>query len=119
MKDGPGKARCQRTALLRSDPLTRRCTGAARGQALGELVGHVAVSGAVGRYHTAAAADGAPVHAAPGAATRQRPSKRAGGACGGAAGAVYTWGLNDQGQLGRGATNHPHPARALRSTPGR
>ena len=51
------------------------------GRVGGGLQGRKAVSGAVGRYHTAAAAEGA----------------------------VYTWGLNDQGQLGRAGTDAPHP----------
>jgi alpha-tubulin suppressor-like RCC1 family protein len=42
-----------------------------------------ATSAAAGRYHSAAAAGGV----------------------------AYTWGLNDQGQLGRPATNAPHPVR--------
>jgi alpha-tubulin suppressor-like RCC1 family protein len=53
------------------------------GRAGGALLAQKADSVASGRYHSAAAAGGA----------------------------AYTWGLNDQGQLGRGATNAPHPVR--------
>jgi Regulator of chromosome condensation (RCC1) repeat len=52
----------------------------------GDLDGLTVTSVATGRYHSVAAAGGR----------------------------VFTWGLNDQGQLGRGATTVPHPVRILR-----
>jgi alpha-tubulin suppressor-like RCC1 family protein len=48
-----------------------------------------ATSVAAGRYHSAAAAGGV----------------------------AYTWGLNDQGQLGRGATHAPHAVRRCHAPP--
>ena len=55
------------------------------GKVVGAVTGFGATSVAVGRYHSAAAAGGK----------------------------VFTWGLNDQGQLGRGATMAPQPVRCL------
>ena len=55
------------------------------GKVTGAVTGFGATSVAVGRYHSAAAAGGK----------------------------VFTWGLNDQGQLGRGATMAPQPVRCL------
>ena len=58
---------------------------------LAARAGGAATSAAAGRYHSAAAA----------------------------AGKAWTWGLNDHGQLGRGATHAPHAVRASTFLPPR